>query len=302
MSFSEIAFVDWLSCRATDSPALRCGIGDDMAILRVDGKELLFSSDLLLDGVHFDTQTQPMNLIGRKAVACSLSDCAAMAVRPCAVTISVAFPSTFLMEDAQLLYAGIYAVADEFGVVVAGGDTTKWAESLAIDVAIVAAPWEGVAPILRSGAKVGDKLYVTGPLGGSLRGEHLRFRPRIDEAKLLAETLGLHLHAMIDITDGLSLDLSRMCEASSVGATLDETLLNAVTSADAQRSASEGDKTPLEHVLCDGEDFELLLAVEGDARAYPGPLLEVGKITQSGYALARIDGTVETLAPKGFVH
>jgi len=302
MSFSELAFVDWLTRRATDSPALRCGIGDDMAIVRINGTDLLFSSDLLLDGVHFDTQTQSMDLIGRKAVACSLSDCAAMAVRPCAVTISVAFPSTFSMGDARLLYEGVFALADEFGVPVAGGDTTKWAESLAIDVAIIAAPWEGVTPILRSGAKVGDKLYVTGSLGGSLRGGHLRFKPRVAEAKLLAETFGAQLHAMIDITDGLSLDLSRMCKASSVGATLDETMLNAVISDDAKRSASEDDKTPLEHVLGDGEDFELLLAVGGDVKTYPGPLLEVGKITQAGYALARIDGTVETLAPKGFVH
>ncbi len=302
MSFSELEFVEWLSGRATKSPSLRKGIGDDMAILNVDGKELFFSSDLLLEGVHFDSKTQSMDLIGRKAIACSLSDCAAMAVKPMAVTVSVAFPSTCPIDGARSLYEGIFALADHYQLAVAGGDTTKWAESLAIDVAIVAAPWKDVKPILRSGAKIGDKLYVTGPLGGSLLGEHLRFIPRVSEAKLLAEAFGAKLHAMIDITDGLSLDLARLCKASEVGATLEEARLDTVTSDDARRSASEDNKTPLEHVLSDGEDFELLMAIQGDVEFYPGPLFQVGEITETGYSLARTDGRVQALEPRGFVH
>lgn len=305
MSFNELEFVDWLSRRVADSPILRQGIGDDMGILNFDGRKLLFSSDLLLDGVHFDTQTQPMDLIGRKALACSLSDCAAMAVRPRAVTVSVAFSSAFSMDGARSLYEGIFALAEEFGVAVAGGDTTKWGkcgESLAIDVAIVATPWDSVQPVLRSGARAGDRLYVTGPLGGSLWSKHLRFVPRVAEAKAIAEVFGAQLHAMIDITDGLSLDLWRMGSASGVGGVLDEKMLESVISADAKRMAGEDQATPLAHALHDGEDFELLLAVEGDAGVYDGPLFEVGAIAKSGHRLRRTDGKVEALERKGFVH
>lgn len=302
MSFNELEFLQWLSHRAPGSPILRCGIGDDMAILDRSVQSILFSSDLLLDGVHFNSQTQRIDLIGRKALACCLSDCAAMAVRPLAATVSVAFPSKFSMVEARLLFEGILTLAEEFEFAVAGGDTTRWRESLAIDVAILATPWEGIQPVSRSGARVGDRLFVTGSLGGSLLGRHIDFVPRVFEAKALATTLGPRLHAMIDISDGLALDLWRLCQASGVGARLDEKMLETVISDDAKRLAVEGASTPLEHALHDGEDFELLLAIDCDPEPHREPLFEIGTITESGYDLRRANGVVEMLEKKGFVH
>jgi thiamine-monophosphate kinase len=302
MSFTELDFLQWLSQRAPKSPMLRCGIGDDMAILDPAAQSVLFSSDLLLDGVHFNCRTQRLDLIGRKALACCLSDCAAMAVRPIAATVSVAFPSGFSMDDARSLFEGIFTLAEEFRIAIAGGDTTTWGESLAVDVAILATPWERTQPVPRSGARAGDRLFVTGPLGGSLLGRHLGFTPRVSEAKALAKALGSRLHAMIDISDGLALDLWRLCQASGVGARLDEKMLEAVISDDAKRLAAQGESTPLEHALHDGEDFELLLAIDGGMEAYGGPIFEIGTIKESGFELRRAGGAVEALKNKGFIH
>jgi len=302
MSFNELEFVEWISHHAPGSPLLRQGIGDDMACLCIGGEEILLSSDMLLDGIHFDSRTQPMERIGQKALACSLSDCAAMAVRPCTATISVAFPSALSLDDAQCLFRGIFSLAEKFDVAIAGGDTTRGSASLSIDVAVVATPWKGLRPVLRSEARAGDRLYVTGCLGGSSAGKHLRFVPRVAEAKSIAESLGSRLHAMIDITDGLSLDLWRVCKASRVGARLDEESLERVISQDAKSMAAVERVAPLWHALQDGEDFELLLAVDGEAEVQTCPLFEIGVVKESGFELKRRDGTIETLEPRGFVH
>jgi thiamine-monophosphate kinase len=281
---------------------LRLGIGDDMALLTGRAGHFLLSSDMLLDGVHFDTRTHPLPRIGRKAVACCLSDCAAMAVRPLAVTVSVALPHDWPMSKAQALYEGVFDIAAEFGVAIAGGDTTRWPHPLAVDLAVVAEPHPRVEPITRAGARVGDCLYVTGPLGGSLLGRHLDFIPRVREARQLAESLGDRLHAMIDISDGLSLDLWRICQASGVGAVLEEPLLEAVVSDAATAMSKRDGRTPLGHVLSDGEDFELLFAAADDAPSMPVPTWPIGSVVESGLSLQRADGVVVGLEPKGYVH
>ena len=153
-----------------------------------------------------------------------------------------------------------------------------------------------------SGARPGDALYVTGPLGGSLLGHHLSFEPRVREAESLTRQLGQRLHAMIDITDGLSLDLWRLCTESKVGAVLDERQLRDVISEDAKRAAATSGRTPLDHALTDGEDFELLMAVEGEAMETKFPLFRVGRITESELTIARDGGNVELLIPRGYVH
>ena len=164
----------------------------------------------------------------------------------------------------QDLFEGMRAIASEFDVPIVGGDTTRWNHPLAIDVAITAVRYEKIKPITRSGARPGDTLWVTGKLGGSLLGHHLSFTPRIHEAYTLANTLGSRLHAMIDLSDGLSLDLWRVCQSSGVGAKLNENLLQAVFSDEAHQLSQQDGKSPLDHALSDGEDFELLLAVDGD--------------------------------------
>lgn len=278
------------------------GIGDDMAIVDTPSGQWLMSSDMLLDGVHFDTKRHALAQIGRKAIACGLSDCAAMAIRPVAATVSVALPAGHDFTDAQELYRGMSAMADEFGVAIVGGDTTCWDHPLAIDVGVSGRPYDGIKPVTRSRAKPGDALYVTGKLGGSLLGRHLDFTPRVEEARALADRLGARLHSMIDISDGLALDLWRICQASNVGAVVNEDQLEAVISDDARRAAAADGKTPLDHALGDGEDFELLLSINGEVVSPPVTLYRIGEVTTTGLAIRRTDGRVEPLDPKGYVH
>jgi len=306
MSFDELSFVTWLRDRT--SHAKPSVIGDDMAVVKVAGATALFSSDMLLDGRHFDTREHAYDAIGKKAVNCCLSDCAAVAARPVAVTVSLALSVAMSEEQTKALMDGALEAAGAFDVTLAGGDTTRWNAPLAIDVAVLAEPFPGIEPVTRSGACPGDALYVTGPLGGSRRGRHLSFTPRIREAHTLAQWLTADLHAMIDVTDGLSLDLWRVCEASGVGASLDAALLDGVTSEDARSMSASDGMTPLEHVLTDGEDFELLLAVAdfgaAAARAESAgvPLFRVGMVTEHGFTLIDRQGHAAPLEPRGFVH
>ena len=302
MMGKELEFVEWLKQATPDGPRLEVGIGDDMAILRPPGGALLFSSDMMLDGVHFDVRTDDLETIGRKAVACNLSDCAAMAVRPLAITVSVAWPDSLDLAGAQQVYEGMLKIAREFDVAIAGGDTTGWDKPLAIDVAVIAAPYDGIPPVRRDGAKPGDRLHVTGPLGGSRMGKHLSFTPRVAEARSIAQALGSKLHAMIDISDGLALDLHRLCLASKVGAVLDESLLVRLVSDDARSLSRVDGQPPIAHALCDGEDFELLLAIEGGADVPGVELMPVGEVTKEGLHWRRSDGVIEKLEPKGYRH
>jgi thiamine-monophosphate kinase len=263
---------------------------------------VLLSCDILLDGIHFDTSKHRPEDIGRKAAACSLSDCAAMAARPIAMLCSVALPANYATEDARRLLGGLQTLAEAFDCSLVGGDTTRWTHPLAVDVTVLAGAYPGIEPVRRSRARVGDALYVTGPLGGSLLGRHMSFGPRVNEARALAVGLGPRLHAMMDLSDGLSLDLWRMAEASGVGADLREDWVEACIHDDARRLAKEDGRAPLDHALSDGEDFELLLAVEGEA-AVPGVTLHpVGRITAAGMVMRHSDGTTSALARRGFVH
>ncbi len=302
MAGDELQLIEWLRKRQTYHHSMILGIGDDMAMLRATGDRILVSSDMLLDGVHFDTTRHSLNAIGRKAIACSLSDCAAMAVRPLSVTVSVALPRRMSLAEAEELHAGMFAIAEEFQLAIAGGDTNRWPHPLAIDVAVTATPYPGIEPVRRGGARTGDGLYVTGQLGGSLQGHHLTFHPRVREAEALSRRLGPRLHAMIDISDGLSLDIWRLCIASKVGAELNEQDLREVISEAAKQTAASSGRTPLEHALNDGEDFELLMAIEGEASVEGIALFRIGRITESGLTIVREDGRIDSLEPRGYVH
>ncbi|MDO8630802.1 MAG: thiamine-phosphate kinase [Phycisphaerales bacterium] len=305
MAHDELELVQWLQQRKQTPACVRLGIGDDMAVLTCSSDRMLVSSDLLLDGVHFESQRHSPLQIGRKAVARSLSDCAAMAVQPIAVVASVVLPHRMDLATAKELFEGVFRGAAEFEVPVVGGDTARWGHPLAIDVTVLAEPFSGVEPVTRSGARVGDHIYVTGVLGGSLLGRHMNFTPRIAEAKLLAERLGVDLHAMIDVSDGLLLDLWRVCRESGVGAVLDEREVLSVVSEDAKRMATSDNRTALDHALRDGEDYELLVTIAAEIATAPGALgslRPLGRVVENGLALARIDGSVEEMAPQGFVH
>jgi thiamine-monophosphate kinase len=303
MAGIELEFVQWLQSREPRKSSVELGIGDDMAIVRTPAGQVLLASDMMLDGVHFDSSRHDLRLIGRKAVACNLSDCAAMAVKPLASTISVAWPRDRSPDDAKKLFEGMEAIAGEFGLALVGGDTVSWDQPLAIDVSIAGVPYEGIKPVRRCGAQVGDLLYVTGPLGGSVHsGHHLRFTPRVREARVLAEALGSRLHAMIDLSDGLALDLHRLCQASGVGAIVEQRRLEAVISEAAKAASADSGRTAMDHALSDGEDFELLFATRGEIEPAETPVFPLGRITDRGVYLHRVDGQTEGLEPRGFLH
>lgn len=300
----EFAFIAWLRERGVASSAVPLGIGDDAALIRLPAAgEALVTVDMLLEGVHFDLSSASPEAVGRKSLAVNLSDIAAMAGRPLAAFVSVALPRTGGRELAEQLSLGIESLAAEFGVAIAGGDTNSWNGPLVVNVAVIGEPGPK-GPVLRSGARPGDWLLVTGALGGSLSGRHLRFRPRVDEAQWLHAAA--ELHALIDLSDGLVSDVRHILAESGVGAVIDAASLPIHADVDASLPPAER----VRHALCDGEDFELLLAVgPDDARRLlsgPGcgvPLTRVGEIIEGTECLlCDLSGAVRPLPAGGWEH
>lgn len=307
MSKGENALIEWLRRRFPADPTrVPIGIGDDMASLRFAGNLLQITTDMLLDGVHFDTRQHIYELIGRKAIACSLSDCAAMACRPRAATISLALHDGMSMDDVKRLYEGMACIADEFDCVIVGGDTTSWPGRLAIDVAMLAEPMSPRGPIRRRDGRVGDSIYVSGPLGGSLTGKHLTFTPRLELASRLV--LDPELHAMMDLSDGLSMDLHRMCAASRCDAELSTEALQEMISPAARAISQEDGISAIEHALNDGEDFELLVAGGEGLQAQELGLTRIGQLTPSSQGdqpticLCDRQGRFSYVEPRGYEH
>ncbi len=226
-----------------------------------------------------------------------------MGGRPIAAVVSVALPRTGTERLAQELYEGMRSVADAFDTALAGGDTNTWDGPLVISATLLGEPGPQ-GPIRRSGARPGDWLMVTGALGGSLAGKHLDFTPRIREGLALQENAVLY--AMIDISDGLAADVHHLCEESRCGAAL---FAEAIPISDAARTMSDG-RTPLEHALGDGEDFELAFAVapaDGERLLRTQPIAgitlhHVGAFTaEPGLTLVEA-GQARAPAPIGYVH
>jgi thiamine-monophosphate kinase len=290
---------------ATDRVSL--GIGDDCAGLRfAPGAEILVTTDMLMEGRHFVLDGPPLPSIGRKCLGVNLSDIAAMAGRPVAAVVAVALPRKRASEIGLGLHAGIEAMAREFDVALVGGDTNAWEGPLVVSIAVLGEA-TGRGPVSRSGARVGDVVLVTGPLGGSLRGRHLDPRPRVREALSLHEAA--HLHAMIDLSDGLASDLAHILEESGGrGAVLDAAAVPIHPDA---HFLSERDRiSPLDHALGDGEDFELCFAVgpEDASRLLASPpdgviLHRIGTIDDGpGLRIRRQDGSVAPCHVRGFDH
>jgi thiamine-monophosphate kinase len=190
-------------------------------------------------------------------------------------------------------------MADTFDTALVGGDTNTWNGPLVINVTLLGEP-TGIGPVRRSGAAPGDWLFVTGPLGGSIRGHHLTFTPRITEAQQLHQQV--RLKAMIDISDGLAADLHHLCQESHCGAVLRATAIPITTTA---QHMNDG-RAPLDHALSDGEDFELLFAVSAaDGRKLCDmglSLYPIGECVTDGVWLEDATGRREPLGPKGYVH
>ncbi len=302
-SRSEFAYIDWLRRQTPADPRVPIGPGDDTAALALaPGAPCLVTTDMLLEGSCFRLAEAGPRRVGRKAMAVNLSDIAAMAGRPVAAVVSVGLPRRGGRSLAEELYRGLREVADAFGTAVVGGDTNSWDGPLVISVTLLG---EATArgPVRRSGARPGDWLLVTGPLGGSIRGKHLDFTPRVREALRLHEVADLR--AMIDVSDGLAADVNHLCEESRCGAVL---RAEAVPISEAARGMDDG-RLPLEHALGDGEDFELVFAAapaDGERllRTQPVPgvtLHQIGECVESGLWLEE-GGRSRPLPPAGYVH
>ena len=230
------------------------GIGDDAAVVRsvAPRYDLVLTSDPVIEGVHFAKGTPPAR-VGRKAVARVLSDLAAMGAEPLWALVDLVAPPALPAASAMAAARGLAKLASRHGLAVVGGDT---AEGPRLEFHVFAV---GRVPrnraVLRSGARAGDRLYVTGSLGGSLAGKHLTFEPRLAEGQWLRK--GRWASAMMDLSDGLASDLPRLAEESGVGASV--RLADLPVSASARR-ARDG-RSAYRHALEDGEDYELLVAV-----------------------------------------
>lgn len=312
MTGMEAEFVAWLLDRIPPDPRLEVPPGDDAAVLRPPAmRRTVVTVDMLTEGVDFilGPRCTPRD-VGHKAVAVSLSDLAAMGSRPEAVFVAVCLPHTGGDTIAHELHRGIAAIAADHGCTLAGGDTNSWNGPLVVSVTAIGSVPPGRA-WRRDGARPGDLLLVTGPCGGSLLGRHLAVQPRCREALVIAERF--EVHAAIDISDGLSLDLSRMMQASGTGAVID--IDSVPIHADARRMSDlPGDgRTPLDHALSDGEDFELVLAMPPDAAhallavagrpPLPVAMTIIGEVTKEPALIARqADGTLAPFLPRGYVH
>jgi thiamine-monophosphate kinase len=309
---SEFGLINWIRDReratASRSPWTTLGIGDDCAILDVGPRSsLLVTTDMLMDGRHFRVKDVGPERVGYKALAVNLSDIAAMAGVPRAAVVAVALPQYAAAEIARGIHAGMAPLAERFGVDLIGGDTNSWNGPLVISVTLIGETTP-LGAVCRSGAKAGDAILVTGALGGSLHADrHLRVEPRIAEALALHQSAPLH--AMIDISDGLSSDLSHiLVESGRLGAVLDETAIP--IHADAHEMSRIDGVSPLAHALHDGEDFELCVVMPAADAARllaesPAPvkLFRIGEITAApGLKLRSVGGGLQPISPRGFDH
>jgi thiamine-monophosphate kinase len=299
----EFDYIEWLRRRTPGDPRVLLGPGDDCAVLAGTALPWLITTDMLLEGSHFCLAEAGPHRVGRKAMAVNLSDIAAMAGRPVAAVVSVGLPRQGANQIAEGVYEGMRAVADAFDTALVGGDTNTWDEGLVVSVTLLGQPTPP-GPVRRAGARPGDWLLVTGPLGGSLLGKHLDFTPRVREAMLLQQSAGLH--AMIDISDGLAADAYHLCEESGCGAVL---RAEAVPVSAATAQMTDG-RPPLAHALSDGEDFELALAVSAEdgrrlVKTQPIPgitLVHVGEFSADRQYLLEENGRRRPLEPRGFEH
>ncbi len=294
--WGEFELIHRLRRRAGCDPRVVVGIGDDAAVVRPpSGRHLLLAADMLVEGGHFRRGT-PARAVGRKALACNLSDIAAMGGTPRQALVSIGVPAGTPRRFVDDLFSGIFALAEEFGTRIVGGDTVRSRQLVVAVTLIGEAPpggWVG-----RAGARPGDTICVTGPLGRSWKdGRDLRFVPRVKEARLLVRRGPPR--AMIDISDGLAADLGHLLDAGGVGAVLHTGAIPLAVGA------------RIEEALYDGEDYELIFTMDprtadrirrrpgGIGRLYP-----IGEVTdrRGELILEGPDGRRRRIPRRGFRH
>ena len=307
----EFELIRWIRERSrTDHPATVLGIGDDCAILQFRSeRQLVVTTDMLMDGRHFRLDRDGAVAAGFKAMAVNISDIAAMAANPVAAVVAVALPKHDgrAAEIARGLHTGLTEAAGKYNVALVGGDTNAWDGPLVVSVTVIGET-TGRGAVRRSGAKPGDLVFVTGPLGGSLLGRHLRPTPRVAEA--IALNAEVPLHAMIDVSDGLLSDLNHILEESGdLGAVIDASKVPIHPDA-TEMSRGDG-RSRLDHALRDGEDFELCVVMSCEdyfdlyskRRSLAKLLTNVGEIVETpGLRLRTGDGEPRAIEPTGFDH
>jgi thiamine-monophosphate kinase len=302
---------------ARPKPTVLTGIGDDCAVLRLlPGKDSLVTTDFTLEGIHFHRDWHPAESVGHRCLARGLSDIAAMGGEPVAAFLSLALPRDLPQSWVKCFLRGLLSLAEKYGITLAGGDTAESPYAILADIIVVGTAPKGKA-LLRSGARLGDRIFVSGELGGSAAAvvemrakrnkklkpqdypRHFYPEPRVELGRILREK-GLAT-AMIDISDGLSTDLAHICEESSVGAEIESA---PIPRARAGKPARQAD---LALALHGGEDYELLFTVRPGKRVPAQiagvPLTQVGRVTRGRKIFLRDPkGIGYELVPRGWEH
>ena len=306
--------------------ALITGIGDDCAVLRLlpgrqsRGAEVLVTTDFTLEGIHFRRDWHPPESVGHRCLARGLSDIAAMGGEPVAAFLSLALPRDLPQAWVGRFLRSLISLGEKFGVILAGGDTAESPSGILADIIVVGTAPRGKS-VLRSSARPGDHIFVSGELGGSaaavirmqerMRGKpkkrvnprnythHFYPEPRVELGRILREK-GL-ASSMIDTSDGLSTDLAHLCEESGVGA---EIQAEAIPRASVGKPAHEVD---LDLALHGGEDYELLFTARPGKRVPPQiagvALTRIGVVTRTPLVLLRnLKGIAYELEPRGWEH
>ena len=307
---NELELIELIKKQLAAHPSLIAGAGDDCAVIEIGlpDRFLLFKTDAVVEGIHFNAETDAEQ-VGHKALGRCLSDIAAMGGTPVAALVTLALPVNFEPQWVEHFYAGLNRLAERYEVAIAGGEVSTNPERKLISVSLVGTVAKSRS-VLRSGARVGDAIFVTGELGGSLRGKHVDFEPRVAEGQWLAQQFDIH--AMIDLSDGLASDLRHILRSSNVGAELLSEAIPISRAAKLQAKEESAAKPPLLAALSDGEDFELLFTVASrdavpllDAwkRQFPKLRLScIGKITAGSALKLRDKEGSRELTLRGFVH
>jgi len=313
---AEKALIARIRRLAPNAGSVMAGIGDDCAVLRLPpGHEALVTTDFTLEGIHFRRDWHPPESVGHRCLARGLSDIAAMGGEPLAVFLSLALPRDLPQSWVNAFLRGLLALAGRFGVTLAGGDTAESPQGVLVDIVVLGSAPRGKA-VRRSGARPGDRIYISGELGGSAAtvqrmlkikrklkprdfSRHFFPEPRLELGRILRKE-GL-ASAMIDTSDGLSTDLAHICEESAVGA---EVQAEAIPRAGIGRPAHEVD---LHFALHGGEDYELLFTAPRGKRVPDRlaglPITQIGHITRRRKIFLRNKkGVGYELLPQGWEH